>query len=381
MKEEYYEAGNDDACTDMGLEKEAFWGALRSGASKLVSSIPGKHLAAQAGGKIGPKAIKNKLAPYGTKAEQGVAKGVGKAFGPTAEKATSGLLKGTAGEMGKQMAGGAAILGGIQGTAGALAAPEGQGTEQFFKGLGQGALMGAGYGAAGGLAAGSIKNLRRKSLQQMAKRQNPALDSRSATNLANEQLNRGFFGSAKDLATGKGLMGRSGSGANLAGGPTQLAGEFMAGEALMAPFGMSIFSDHSPESAGAYPGATQSRMPSRASYVPTQNFKVSSDLNSPNDPAIPPPLVGSVAGGGAGGLTTRMLVGAARKKGKIPPGVIGSAAEHVAPFLGSAGGALSGYYAGSKMQPEPEVNWEEKLNKIDFDKLMRYYKKREADQG
>jgi len=454
MIEEYYDAGEDHACLDLGLEKEAYaaaaWQAAKALGPKILPHLTKAWTASKAvapaatkaapttmlgrawqatGGRAGTaigkgwratggrawETGKQFAAPAGEAIESGVASGVGKVLGAPGKQMASSLVKGVPGAAAKD----AVIWGGLQGLGegayGAYAAEEGERLKGFAEGAGSGALHGAAFGGAMGGFGKAMKNLRRGSLQQAAKRQlaKPMMPVRpkgfvgpmqplegprqSAANLAQRQLDRGFFGSIGDVFTGKGPINRASSAQNVLGGLGQYSAEWAAPLAVLpVAWGgsegnyMTMGMDPS-EIAGMFRGAPP-QPPAQASQrgniaVPPPKVANAPAAAEPTNTeahiAKAKQLAATLGGGAATGIPTSLAIDALSDKLWYPKGMKGRLLGHTGRALGSTAGVLGGHLLGAKLFPSPpptESEVEQKLDQIDFDKLMRYYKKRDADQ-
>lgn len=442
MLDEYYSAGTDHVCLDLGLEKRAIISAV----GKAVGKAFGKKLIPRAtqalgtaashagdawragararaaapalsagatkmqragravgdawgatGGKAwnatGGRALRaggEFLAPAGKAIESGVSKGVGGVLGKPGEQVAANLMKGVPARAARDAAGFAAFGGALEGGMNAYSAEEGQRGKAFLEGAGSGALHGAAMGGLMGGFGRGMKNLRRGSLEQAAKRSLAASKQMSlfpkaeAAALAEKQLNRGFFKSIGDTVKNTGPINRTTSAQNVLGGLGQFSSEWQAplavlpasmggGYALTMGVDPSMFSSAPPQAPQQYPQRP------KTAQVQTQPPTLQEDYKAPTR------LLGTLAGGAATGIPTGVAFDALKAKGLLQ-GTHGSGISRVGQALGTAAGALGGYYLGQRYLPDaptpsgtdPEL--EQKLDQIDFDKLMRYYKKREADQ-
>jgi hypothetical protein len=106
------------------------------------------------------------------------------------------------------------------------------------------------------------------------------------------------------------------------------------------------------------------------------------------DPGIPASLITGAAGGGTGVVGTGLLVDALKAKNKFPTGATGSILGRLLPVAGSVAGGIGGHYLGKTYFPEKDKQEKQvkklqkdvkPLEQIDFDKLMRYYSKRDQN--
>jgi hypothetical protein len=234
------------------FEKAAFWGALSGLAQKAMPFLrkygPGVGSAAaragargaqrftpeflrptvnalkMVGGKYGPNAVGQAFAPYGKQLERGIVNASGSLFGQNAKPLTHRLIRGLPQEMVRQSAGGAIAGGLLEGGLGAAFAEDGEGLSAFAKGLGSGALSGAAFGAVSGGIGKGITNARSEATRRMALNQGVA--PKNLNKVLKEQNERGFFGSIKDVYTGKGSLGRAGAGLGATGALAQFGGEW-----------------------------------------------------------------------------------------------------------------------------------------------------------
>lgn len=399
MRDEPYNAGTDDAWLDLGLEKRAWAGALFSGARSLApkamghvgrgltkawnASVKGLGRADNvwdAAVELPGKAIEplaNKLRPIGKAIENQAASGAGKLLGKPGEQLTQKLVKNVPAQMVKDTAMFAGIGGLAEGGLGAAFAEDGQRGDAFLHGLGSGALSGAAMGGITGLAGGVTKNIRRSGLQQAAQRQ--GLRGGAATQAANKQLDSsllgsGFLGSARDFAKNTGPLGRAGSAQNMAGHVGQFGAEWVVPAAVL-PASLG----------GGNPFSTPDPPPMQQPlYSEMKTGSAIGDDLTWKDPA----RYGVTLGGGALlGIPTGMATDLLKEKPWYPKGAKGSFASRATQTAATAAGLTGGHLLGNALLPEtpppPAVdpNIEDKLEQIDFDKLMRYYKKREAEQA
>lgn len=416
MIEEYYDAGGDHAQTDLGLEKAAFvMPALRAAGSAMKAMGPklgpkltqavgtagsalnaGKGMAAkayQAGTapiRQGYGAVANKLAPVGKAMEEGAAAGVGKVLGKPGADLTKRVVKGTPGKALREATSFGVLGAGIEGGLGAATAEEGQKGKAFLEGAGHGALSGAAMGGLMGGFGGAMKNVRRGSLQQAAMRQ--GMKGGKSLQAANQQLNRGFFKSIGDTAMGGGNLGRKGSAQNVAGGMAQVGAEWMAPLAVLPAAlggGHAMTMGFDPEMFSGAPQGHQPPQQQPQAYAP-QNYpaKLGSIISDPLETTMgneklkePARLLTTLSSGAATGIPTGIAFDSMAKKPWYPKGAKGSLLSRTGQTLGTAAGLLGGHYLGNEVFPRQETDSEveQKLEQIDFDKLMRYYKKREAD--
>ncbi len=151
------------------------------------------------------------------------------AFTAAASKHTGGLGK----EMLHQGAMGAGLMGALEGGLGAYTAAPGERQEAALKGFGHGAMMGGAMGAMTGAVTAPGRSLRKAKLTDMAY-ENPANFHLNPEELANQTLNKGYFGTLKDVVTGGGPLGRRGAAFEAAAAPAQLAAEWALPSAGLA---------------------------------------------------------------------------------------------------------------------------------------------------
>lgn len=410
MHKEYYAAGSEDAYCDVGLEKQAFVGAALSAGRALLPKLPAlarsgaKALGVRAGTKaigaagraVGSRAgaagkavgaakkqLYSKFAPVGESVERGITRGAERVLGKPGGQVAKKLVKGMPGQVASQAVGGAAGFGLLEGGLGAAMAEKGQGWDEFKRGLGHGALEGAAWGGLTGAMGTPLRNIRRSSLQGLAKSKGLPLKGQKA--LIDKQMHRGFFGSAKDLATGKGPLGRAGSAENMLGGIGQFGTDMILPMAILdsgsaqAPIDATSSLPATPSTPYASYG-----YPQYPSYGYPQYAKQgAAPLEEPTDTNATARVLSTLGGSVAGGLPAGLAVDALASQPWFPKGAKGSLLRRALPAIGATAGALGGHYLGQKYlpAPQPDEEIEQKLNQIDFDKLMRYYKKREATES
>jgi hypothetical protein len=465
MIEEYYDAGGDHAHTDLGIEKEAFAGAAFNAAKTIIPRLAthaGKAWGASKAVAPAAKAVptgamgrawqatggrvtealgkawrptggrvwnagKTFAAPAGEAIERGVASGAGKVLGKPGSEMAAKLVKGVPGQAAKDAVIFGGLSAGLEGGVGAYAAEDGDRLKAFGEGAAHGAMSGAAMGGLMGGFGKGFRNLRSGSMQQAAGRQlakplaqvrpkgfvgplrpvqGPRLDAaglaQRQTAMAQKQMDRGFFKSVGDVATGKGPINRATSAQNVAGGLGQFGAEWLAPMAVL-PASMGGGNPFKAETWGfgdtsANPAATDfspettarvQAMYQRQGRLPPATAKTAEDIPGVDLLGIeqeqlkaPVRLLTTMGGGAATGIPVGMGIDALRKKPWYPAGGRGSLLARTGQTLGTAAGVLGGHYAGQKLFPkkEDENDIEAKLEQIDFDKLMRYYKKREAGQ-
>jgi len=287
--------------------------------------------------KSAPGKIMEPLSRAAQKTEQGISKGVGHILGPEGEALSNKLLKGTVGEMGRQAAVGAVAMPILGGGIDALMAPEGQRGEAFTSNLGRHALEGATWGGLSGAVGHPFRNLRRSAVSQAVQRRGLAPEA------VDTAMNQGFGKNIKSMFTGKGVHPTAGANRSLAamgavGQVGQVGTEWVLPEMIMAE----------PE--------------------PPQYAKQAEEKTY----TIPPSLVGAATGG----LSTGLIVDALNSRNYMPSGTKGKVLNRLLPALGSVGGAYTAMQLAQPPRPAPDPI-QKSLNDVDFDKLLRYYKKRE----
>lgn len=294
-------------------------------------------------GKLGPKGLRR----VGGNVERAVGRGVGHVLGPQGQATSNKLLKGTAGEIASQAVGGAGVLGLIQGGLEAATADPGQRGQAFLSGLGSGAASGAMYGGLSGLVGKPIRNLRQSALTQAVKRRG------LKPNLASKSMDQGFFKNLKTIGTGKSKVpgiNRELAGINAAGQVGQLGAEWVVPTMIMNRM-MEDEVDSEP--------------------TPVKQADDQSFLST-----IPPSLAGAALGGVGAGLGTDYL----NTRNYLPTGARGKLLNRIIPATGSVLGAYTAMRLAKPPPPPPPPVAEdvsESLSNVDFDKLLRYYKKRE----
>lgn len=371
------------------------------------------------------RALSEGIETAGGKFDTGVSNFVGNRMGAPARQATEKMMKGTGAEMIRQTGGQAAAGAALEGGMNAAMAEEGQRGSAFLEGAGHGAASGAMFGAAMGGFGKPVANLRRSSMTQRAARQ--GLRGGAAAQAAKRQMGQ----SARTSLLGAVKPGKStnplGRGADIEdtiGGLGRIGAELALPLAIVPAIGMGSDGETIPQPQQAAPQQQtqfhQEYQPQTGAYgypLYGEGTKTGSDQSEcdvygftlyaeektamvigaapvPGAVAAPEateeaPLLsneskGMLAGGGTGGILTNVTRDALLSRRKSPlKGAPGILANYVAPTVGSALGAAGGHSLAREYAPTPvaEDSIEEKLNQIDFDKLMRYYKKREADQA
>lgn len=409
----YQQQGAEDALCRLDLEKNALLStAVRGIGSKVVNPAL-----------KGISKGKGALSQGAAKAEQGASNLVGRHFGDSAGKATSSALKGSIGEAARTGKSYATLGGAMEGATGALEAEEGERLKGFARGAARGAATWAPIGMAGGAGKKVFRNTAGKKLHQSAakkhlQKQGPTEWSPAITDkaLAKRQMDRGFGASIKDLAKGTGPAGRRGAATRIGTGVSEFAIEdlpfwLMPATAAKkktkaqqqqqqpAPDSASHaqqpgqqYSPYAPlmsrpytRQALSYP---QSFYPQQSNYYGQKTGKYASDIGaSPSalpvdalqDHPVPPGYAGAAVGSGAASIGGGYLSKALESSGKLPKTRLGTLASVALPSLGSVLGGTAGYSTASKMYPNKKPEELEKLEQIDFDKLMRYYKRKDVD--
>ena len=317
-------------------------------------------------GRAGPA-----LRELGTKAEQAVGKGFGRFLGPEAQVVSDKLLKGTTGEMANQAIGGAIVMPLLGGVGDAIMAPKGERLDAFTSNMGRNALEGAAFGGLSGAIYKPIRNLRQSAVTEAVKRRGLAPDA------VDKSMNQGFFRNLHSVATGKGIHPTRGANRELAAlnASGQLGGEAAT---WMLP-GMIMGEGSSQETAPAPAPVTPRPAPALPAPAPvtprptpayaSKQATASSDSDAWS---VPPSLVGAATGGISAGLFTDYL----NTRGVLPTGGKGKVLNRLIPALGSVGGAYGALRLTQPSAPEPDPI-QKSLTDIDFDKLLRYYKKRD----
>lgn len=191
------------------FEKTAFLGAVGRAVSKY-----------------GPGRLSNWLAPKTKPLEKGLVNALSR-VGANPVK-TQQLLRGALGSGVRDAVSGAAIGGVLEGGIRGALAEEGEGANEFFRGLGSGAVSGAGYGALTGIGGRVARNSRLMAYQNIAKN-NPGL---STLSVARRGKDMGFRSSlqkafkAPDPQNPMGQIDRNIARAKLLGGAGVLGAEW-----------------------------------------------------------------------------------------------------------------------------------------------------------
>jgi len=260
-----------------------------------------------------------------------------------------------------------AALGGVfGGVEGALTNPEDR-AGGALRGAGKGALTWGAMGLAGGAAGGAVQGVTRSRLLSRpgatAAKVDKQLEQRWRDNLT------GAFGKGK---VKKHPLGAGGAALAAGGGTAALGADFYT---QMKINDMLEGQPEPPEQPTQLEQLNQKMGADELQTDPT-GFMPS----MPTIPSVPRPLVGSITGGTAAGVAARAGIQALKAKKWFPRPPRGTLLSDVIPSIASASGALAGYRLGQKSQAALDaanntVVPEEKLKQIDFDKLLRYYRK------
>lgn len=336
-----YTVGSEDALATYGLEKVA-WAALAArglaaarAAMPAIKSVGGKALSAvskpiQAAGA--------KLAPYAAKAEQAAVSGAGKVFGQRGQQIAQNLIPG----MGKAMAHGAigqGLLGGaIEGGINAYTAEPGDRMKAFGKGFAHGAATGAVGGAITGAAGHAIQGAAGMGLKGIAAKRGIA--DPAAAVAATQQA--GFFGNVKNLATGKGPLGRAGAATHLAGS----LGDNLGANMLLPMYLPSW-------AGGSGGGGEQPAQPMQRTAADTSSESAAPEVSKPTDEELynylmAPSRIPMAAGSALGGAGTGILLDALDAAGHLPQHTLKKILlQRLLPVAGTLAGGTAGYYAGA----------------------------------
>jgi len=200
---------------------------------------------------------------------------------------------------------------------GAVTAEPGERGEAALRGAGTGAWQGAAFGGISGLTRGPIVNAARNRLAVLAKQRGLA----DPVTAGNTEYSKNWFRNAKELATGKGALGRQGSAVAAGGGLAGLAiGDFYAPTVLMPGL-----NEHPPD-----------QRTTTASADPEENL-------------IPSTMLGSYIGGMSTNLSTRALLRAHKFpfQGHLNPK---GYAREILPIVVTSAGTVSGYITAKKLK-------------------------------
>lgn len=376
MRKETHQHGRLVALADLKLEKHAVLGSLWNAGRAALSSGLGRVGATRAGRALTPGV--NSLVEGGKQLAGGVSKltrgadwavsdtlgrgakalaaGMGKSPAVQAKvrQGTTNALKGVTREALTQAGAGGALVGGL----GALSAEDGHKWDAFKSGFGTGAT----FGGLSGVAGRAVRNLRRGQLGRQAASQaatrshvNAAGQKISPTMAAKEQLNQGMGATLRGAVTGQGPMGRAGNIADLGGVAAQTGAEW-----VLPGMALSYLGSGNPD-----PLPT----PKVAAAAPLE------ESTPPDNSGLPKKYIGSLIGSSLGYPTGSVLANTLTRGGRPQSQVLRGAMKHFIPAATGVGGAITGYNVGKKYDAPPPP--EKELAQIDFDKLLRYYKKKE----
>lgn len=395
--DEFYTAGAESALTNLRLVKVGFmWGAAARGLASAGKGLLGGARSAASGIASGAgKAVSKPMAAYGkhvtqplqragTGAEKWMGQQAGQLLSPKATVATRKLIKGVPAYALRQGVGFGAIGAGVGGATGAMSAEPGSRLQGALSGAGTGAL---GWGAMGlgGSAAGRLtKNVGRIGLSRTARSQGLPWNAKQV----GQQMDQGWLKNVKGIGTGAGPMGRKGSAIAAATGTGALGADVYTSlkidEALQGK--------RPPQAPGQQAPAPQypAQAPDHAyiqQYAPPRYRTVTAAAGLDMSPVqqlneakqtIPSAYLGSAIGGTVAGLGTAAMVHALRTKKMIPATGVGALAAQIAPSIAGSTGGLVGYSMGHNLDPSERDMQLKKLDTIDLNKLMRYYKKQPA---
>jgi hypothetical protein len=301
-------------------------------------------------------------------------------------------MKGVPMQAARDAASFSALSTGIEGAAGAYGAEEGERLKGFVTGAGHGALTGAAMGATMGAFGKGFRNLRKGSLNQAANRQlaKPGqmhlLPKAEASRMAKQQMDRGFFKSIGDTFSRKGgPINRATSAQNVAGGLGQFGSEWIA-PSLVLPAalggGLGLGGDESAPPAQAQAQALPQRPAAmQQPRPPVPQPKVAAELETPpSEPLVAPAqkrIIATGLGGASVGIPTSVALSHALERGMLGSGTRGKLLAAGLQTAATMPGLIGGSVVGQKLFPDVETETEQKLDQIDLDKLMRYYKKPE----
>jgi len=301
---------------------------------------------------------------------QGLARPLLERAGVKSVGALGKYFKNIPAEVKGQAIGGGALFGGIE----AATAEEGKRLEALKRGIGTGALLGAGFGVGSALTKTPGLTLRRKMLERMAAGQK-GIAPTSRRELAEKTLDRGWLRNVKETVTGKGLLGRGASAAAAASGTGQTAVEWgLPMVAFPAAFGGVLYGDQPTPK----PQKANLQQQMYAGHPYPQHYQP--PKTAENILGTPPELIGGVAGGAGANLLARIPLQYMSRKYNIPSSVAGTVLTEAVPAAATVGGFLGGRRQSQRLFPSEEPAEMEKLKQIDFDKLMRYYKRTDATQ-
>jgi len=378
----FYESGLEDAAGLLGLTKQAFAGALMSGARSLLGQAgmqmakstaigagiggvgqgaisayqadPGNrgeaflHGAGQgalAGGAVGlgTGALQAGGRQLAVRAERGIGNAINANLKPQAANVARQMVKGVPRQIASDAAMGAGFGALTQGAMEANSAPEGQGASAFMSGAAKGALTGGGAGAIMGATGRTVRNATGAGMKALAAR--PGMGGEAALKATQA---RGLGATLRDVAQpgragSVAPMGRGGAVAELGARAGNVAGEWVLPNYLTPA---ALTGGTAVAAAGAAGTAAQ----------PDQ-YKAAEEFKAHKHPAMPDPVtLATMAGSGLGAGTTGFM-------GDLAEGLIKNETGHKAlrrfsTVPGAVAGAALGHYLGkSYLTPDmPFVN-------------------------
>jgi len=274
---------------------------------------------------------------------QGAVRGARKFIPAMVSKAQgTGLTRGLGKEMMTQTGAGAALGGLLEGGISAYSAEDGQKGKAFLHGAAHGAATGALAGAATAPVTTAARNLRLKGLERMA--------GPGGADLAQKQLQRSWTGGIKDLATGKGPMGRRGAAFETFAAPATLAAEVAIPGAVLG--GMGHGDQQPPPAAGAppAPGQMQQMQPKIGAWL--LGLPASSESKTAGDQPEPiEPIIGTALGGPLGAASVEGALQAFYDP-YYPKARDLLMRRQLLPALGGAAGVLGGYYGVKELNKQ-----------------------------
>ena len=384
MPDEFYTAGAENALTQIRLVKVGFagvagrgllaagralWGGARGATTKAMSGY-GKH-------------VTQPLQRAGEGAEKWMGQQASKHMSPRAAVTTRKLIKGVPSHTLRQGAGFAAIGGAGGGAMGAASAEPGSRLEGALSGAGKGALSWGLMGATGAGVGAATRNAGRMGVSRIARSQGLPWNSK----LINQQMNQGWLKNVKGIAKpGESPLGRAGAAAAAATGTGALGAD------MYATLKLDEAMQGKPSAAPQQPAPAQHYSAYQPDYVhvygrPAPMRTVTAAVSEDQSPlqqlkgvteTIPKGYLGSAVGGTVAGLGTAAAIHALKAKKIIPPSGLPALGAQIAPSIAGSTGGLVGYTVGSRLDPSAQDLQLKKLEDIDLDKLMRYYKKQPA---
>jgi len=349
MPDEFYASGVESALEDLVLEEVAYIPTQKSASIAMGAQMLGRG--AMAAGKGLMSAVKAPFQAYGKhvseplgrlgqRAETAVGQQAAQRLSPQAAANVQSGIEGMAAKGLRDGAGGAVIGGTLMGGIGAAGAEEGQRLQAFGKGFGQGAAVGALSGGVGGAVGKGVGNLGKMSLTRAARGAQAARGGNmpgvpEAT--AQAQMGMGFKENVKQVFRPGQGMGRGSAAIAAATPATAFATDMVAGDVAIGAL-----------------------TPKTASTDLDREFHNSGM-----------PIVGAAMGSGAGTIGTIALRRALRNRGLLGNDAFTS---DILPAIGATAGSLGGYTTAQKLYPSKREDQLKKLEDIDIDKLMRYYK-------